>query len=115
MPKGQKLDILVFRENYDESKPCEQCIRFMKTLPLKIRKITYSTEGKLKTESLDEIQNTHKTIYYRSMDFLNKQDHYIKVTEPPLFTPKIKCRCPPKYRFKCKHNLFVKNNCIQTN
>jgi hypothetical protein len=116
MPKGLKVDLLVVRENYAESKPCEQCIRFMKTLPVKIRKITYSTDGSLITESLDEIKNTHETIYYRSMNFLNNQQ-CVKVikAQNTFYVPKIKCRCPPKYRYKCKHNLFVEGNRVQTN
>lgn len=66
--RSRSIDITVSREDMGESKPCEQCIRYMKQLPLKIRNITYSTrEGVYKTEKLKDITNDHMTVYHRAM------------------------------------------------
>ena len=105
MPKGLKVDLLVVRENHAESKPCEQCIRYMKSLSVNIRKVTYSSDGYLVTEPLDDLENDHKTIYYRSMEyFQNMRENQIcpKVTDK-AWIPKVKCRCPTTYKYKCKH------------
>ncbi len=73
----------------------------MKSLSLNIRKVTYSSDGCLITESLDDLENDHKTIYYRSMEHFQNQI-CPKVTDKP-WVPKVKCRCPSTYKYKCKH------------
>lgn len=59
------LNITVIRYGFAESKPCQQCLHFIKALGIKIKNVCYSTEGVLITEKMAHIVNTHETTYWR--------------------------------------------------
>ena len=102
--KSLKVDLTVIREGLQESKPCAQCIKFMNTLNLNIRNITYSNNDSFITEKLKDIENDHQTLYYRCVD----HEHVSK--KPVNKTPKTRCKCPVRYRHKCKHNHAFAGN-----
>jgi len=64
--RGQRLDLIVIRAGYMESKPCEQCIRFLRMFAIRFRTIRYSSNGCIHTEKLQTIENDHATVFWRS-------------------------------------------------
>lgn len=75
--RGGRLTIIVIRPKLAESKPCSHCIKYMQSLDLNIRYVTYSSEGCLVTETLKDIENDHRTVHWRKNDYLANriQDH----------------------------------------
>lgn len=79
----RKLKIIVIRINKDgnmtESKPCSHCISVMKSFG--IRKVTYSNkEGKLVTESVDDVKTTESTGYQSIAQVIEYLDSIIKTS-----------------------------------
>lgn len=95
------IDLVVIRNDMGESKPCEQCIQYMRSVPLRIRNISYSTRNGYMTEKLSYISNDLVTLYFRSQAHLKQlqQDN----THVCIYTPSVKCKCFSTYRYKCKH------------
>lgn len=61
--KKQKLNLIVIRytkkEIFGNSKPCNNCIKFMKSSGLHLKKITYYEDNMFKTTTLRDLENDH--------------------------------------------------------
>lgn len=93
-----EIDLVVTRNDMGESKPCEHCIQYMRSVPVKIRNISYSTRHGYATERLMYISNDLVTLYFRS-------HAHIKPEHIDTYHPKVKCGCFSTYRYKCKHTI----------
>lgn len=69
--KRQKVNLLVLRLNtngFGNSKPCANCIRFMKSAGVLIKKVSYYENNRLITTSLNNLHNEHTSsgwkLYY---------------------------------------------------
>lgn len=95
-----KLDMIVIRHDLGNSKPCEQCIRFIKKVPVNINKISYTITGGLVTEKVKDISSNHTSLY-------NSPDIPKKKRQQHIYT---KCNCGQKYKYKCKHTKTINLN-----
>lgn len=63
--KKQKLNLIVIRYTkkgtFGNSKPCSNCIKFMKSSGLHFKKITYYEDNKFNTILLNNLENNHKS------------------------------------------------------
>ena len=62
--KGTAVDMIVIRQGWAESKPCQHCIDYMRKHGVNIRRVRYSSQGQLITESLNTMENSHLTVHW---------------------------------------------------
>lgn len=69
--RRQKVNLLVLRINkygFGNSKPCANCIKFMKSINAPIKKVSYYEDSKLITTTLNKLDNQHTSsgwkLYY---------------------------------------------------
>jgi cytidine deaminase len=65
--RSKKLVLIVYREGLKLSKPCEDCLNFMRETGFNIKTIQYSADGSFIKEQFADITNDHSTLYWRGL------------------------------------------------
>lgn len=65
--RGKKLALTVYREGLRQSKPCEDCLDFIRESGFNIKTIQYSVDGRFIKEQFNEMTNDHATLYWRGL------------------------------------------------
>lgn len=81
----------------------------MKTYPVKVKKVIYSSDGGYISEKLTQIQSDHISVYSRAMaDIENGVSAGASNPSPePVYKKKNNCRCPRRFKYKCKHQMKI--------